>query len=68
MTLIRITKMFRIPSREKPVSSAHIPNVPPKLAILSDRVVLESRTVISTFGDLNFIRMITIFFDKVCTF
>ena len=39
-----------IPSNEQPVSSAQIPNVPPKLAILSVRVVLAFNTVTSTSG------------------
>ena len=36
------------PKREHPVNSANIPNIPPKLAILSDKVYLASNKVIST--------------------
>ena len=43
--------MLIMPKRENPVSSAHIPNVPPKLAILSDNVYLASSTVIPTLDD-----------------
>ena len=45
--------MLIMPRRENPVSSAQMPNVPPKLAILSDKVVLASRTAKSTFGVLK---------------
>lgn len=48
--LIKMTKILTIPSIEKPVNSAQIPKVPPKLAILSLNVVLASSTVISTSG------------------
>ena len=47
-TLNIITIKFIIPSREHPVSSPQIPNVPPKLAILSVIVVRTSSLFIST--------------------
>ena len=40
-----------IPSKENPVSSAQIPNMPPKLAIFSDKLYLDSSTVMSTCED-----------------
>ena len=67
MSLIEIMIKLIIPRREKPVSSAQIPKVPPKLAILSDRVVLESSIVISTSGDSYFSRTIIRFFVKSLT-
>ena len=48
--LIKMMNRFIIPNNEQPVRSAHIPNVPPRLAILSDNVILASRTVISISG------------------
>ena len=46
--LNKMISKFIIPSKEHPVSSAHIPKVPPKLAILSVIVVLTSSLFIST--------------------
>ena len=46
--LIIIMTTLIIPKKENPVSSAHIPNTPPKLASLSEKLYLESRTVMST--------------------
>ena len=36
---------FIIPKSENPVSSAHIPNVPPNIAILSDKVYIVYQLV-----------------------
>ena len=43
-----------IPKKVNPVSSPHIPKIPPKDAIWSDQVYLASRIVISTLEDGNF--------------
>ena len=47
MNFIKMMNRFIIPNNEQPVRSAHIPNVPPRLAILSDNVILASRTQLS---------------------
>ena len=46
--------MLMIPKKEIPVSSAHIPKIPPKDAIWSDQEYLASKIVISILEDGNF--------------
>ena len=54
-----------IPSREHPVSSDQMPNVPPKFAILAVVVVLTSNLVSSTSASLYFNLTIIAFLMKV---
>ena len=60
-----MTKKLMIPNKEIPVSSAQMPKVPPKLAILSLNVVLASKTVISTIGFLYLILTMMRFFTVI---
>ena len=57
--------MLMNPNNEHPVNSAHIPKVPPKLAILSVRVVLAFKTVVSISGLLYFSLMTIMLLTKV---
>ena len=54
ITFRTIKKTLIIPKKENPVSSAQTPNMPPMFAIWSDKAYRDSRIVISTLDDGNF--------------